>query len=526
MKTLRLLMLAVILTSWAHTAQAHHDTAFDEECIMSVKEPDQFIRRCGTDWHYHGMLDSATPDEKRGEHFCFLAQKMDPTYAQQISKSDSSDERRYWQEFRAGFQILFDHYCKDWDGTESVTAKQLRGKNKTSKIETEAVSDIGDEYNGDELFKFEKCKASIWDGIATFYPCAASCNALLGKAGPKRGLVGSIEENCSKEKIAQSSNPTVAVEQCEAMKELFEQHCSVQEAHSTQQDAPDDRTAQSQNVEMQREVRKLVQRGLASLGFDPGPADGLFGPKTRAAIRGWRAANALDATGHLTMPEAEALAAVGAETSETQEEAHSTGCSVANHESALLDLTDTLFDLTDATAAAEEAYAQLIRNADPGREHTSVVVDDLERLIDNLFAVRSKLDRNNLEHLRDQEKAEREVMGLCIDDHYRAKRVASSCADELREYRRAIRSLTILAEDLIVLIGNAESAGGDITINASTTWPTSAARTKVRNEDLDRMNRLIREAKDIGRQLEGDIRAERHPRKDAYNCVRQMPTYY
>ena len=67
---------------------------------------------------------------------------------------------------------------------------------------------------------------------------------------------------------------------------------------------------------MPREVRILVQRGLAFLGFDPGPADGLFGPKTRGAIWDWQAAKELDTTGYRTLPEAEALAAVGAETSE------------------------------------------------------------------------------------------------------------------------------------------------------------------------------------------------------------------
>ena len=36
-----------------------------------------------------------------------------------------------------------------------------------------------------------------------------------------------------------------------------------------------------------RKTKILVQRGLASLKFNPGPADGAFGPKTRKAIRGW-----------------------------------------------------------------------------------------------------------------------------------------------------------------------------------------------------------------------------------------------
>ncbi|MDE0392104.1 MAG: peptidoglycan-binding domain-containing protein [Rhodospirillales bacterium] len=201
-------------------------------------------------------------------------------------------------------------------------------------------------------------------------------------------------------------------------------------------------------------------------------------------------------------------------------------CSVTGHESALFDLTDPILDLADATVRAEDAYAQLVQNADPDADHTSVVVEDLKRLIDDLFAAGSKLDRNNLDHLHGQERAEREVMDLCIDDHYRAKRVASSCTNELRDYRRVIRSLAILTEDLVFVIGNAQSAGADITSNASTLWPTTEARTDVRNEDLDRMDRLIREAKTIRSQLEGEVRAERHPRRALYDCIRQTPEYY
>ena len=62
-----------------------------------------------------------------------------------------------------------------------------------------------------------------------------------------------------------------------------------------------------------REQRIHVQRGLASLGFEGGPADGVFGPKTRAGLRNWQDAKGLAATGYLSMTAAEALAAVGME---------------------------------------------------------------------------------------------------------------------------------------------------------------------------------------------------------------------
>ena len=60
------------------------------------------------------------------------------------------------------------------------------------------------------------------------------------------------------------------------------------------------------------EERLQVQQGLAALGFDAGPADGMFGPRTRSAIREWQQAKGLETTGYLSREEAEVLAAAGA----------------------------------------------------------------------------------------------------------------------------------------------------------------------------------------------------------------------
>jgi len=46
--------------------------------------------------------------------------------------------------------------------------------------------------------------------------------------------------------------------------------------------------------------RMTAQRALASLGFDPGPADGLVGLKTRDALRAWQKARGLTADGYLS----------------------------------------------------------------------------------------------------------------------------------------------------------------------------------------------------------------------------------
>lgn len=57
--------------------------------------------------------------------------------------------------------------------------------------------------------------------------------------------------------------------------------------------------------------RKTIQSGLAYLGFDPGPIDGMFGPLTRAALRSWQKAMGAEATGWLTLSAAEELKTAG-----------------------------------------------------------------------------------------------------------------------------------------------------------------------------------------------------------------------
>ena len=57
--------------------------------------------------------------------------------------------------------------------------------------------------------------------------------------------------------------------------------------------------------DLDREKRKLVQRGLASLGLYKGFVDGAFGPKTSGAIRSWQKAKGYGETGKLTKEQAD-----------------------------------------------------------------------------------------------------------------------------------------------------------------------------------------------------------------------------
>ena len=63
---------------------------------------------------------------------------------------------------------------------------------------------------------------------------------------------------------------------------------------------------------LDRTTRRLIQQGLRNEGFDPGAPDGLFGPRTRAAIRAWQAARRHAETGYLDGDQAELLRAAGA----------------------------------------------------------------------------------------------------------------------------------------------------------------------------------------------------------------------
>ena len=73
-------------------------------------------------------------------------------------------------------------------------------------------------------------------------------------------------------------------------------------------------------------TRRQIQLGLRSAGFDPGGADGLFGPRTRAAIRNWQSSRGARSTGYLDGPQVEALRNRGAPQSPASGRGRGAGC--------------------------------------------------------------------------------------------------------------------------------------------------------------------------------------------------------
>ena len=71
--------------------------------------------------------------------------------------------------------------------------------------------------------------------------------------------------------------------------------------------AAQDSFAVEASLALDRSTRRLIQQGLRNEGFDAGTPDGLFGPRTRAAIRDWQQSRGASPSGYLTGPEAELL---------------------------------------------------------------------------------------------------------------------------------------------------------------------------------------------------------------------------
>lgn len=82
-----------------------------------------------------------------------------------------------------------------------------------------------------------------------------------------------------------------------------------------------DRVAIERALDLTRVQRVAVQRGLALLGFEVGPLDGIFGRRTRAAIRKWQASSGGPVTGYLDSDGANRLLAAGWRASSQQDPA-------------------------------------------------------------------------------------------------------------------------------------------------------------------------------------------------------------
>ena len=142
--------------------------------------------------------------------------------------------------------------------------------------------------------------------------------------------------------------------------------------------APTPQTVES-SLGLERLERRQIQRVLASLGLGLGPADGLFGQRTRLAIRTYQKGKGLAETGYLTGEQAEALLELSEETKRRADDA-----AYAQAQSSF----------------SQEAYGMYLRDFPDGRH----VVQARERA----SALRAEAERAREEARR--KRAERETV--------------------------------------------------------------------------------------------------------------------
>lgn len=70
----------------------------------------------------------------------------------------------------------------------------------------------------------------------------------------------------------------------------------------------DSASAAEAALALSRDQRRQIQAQLTSLGYDAGVADGLWGRKTREAIRSWQSANKVKVSGYVTAPQVRQIA--------------------------------------------------------------------------------------------------------------------------------------------------------------------------------------------------------------------------
>ncbi len=140
---------------------------------------------------------------------------------------------------------------------------------------------------------------------------------------------------------------------------------------------------------LERAERRQIQMGLASLGFDPGPADGLFGRRTRNAIGYWQTSQGATPTGHLDAEAAKALMAEAKAAAEmAAKRSFSRDAAMESLSKALHAVERIQDDFDRATMFAHLA------------EHQSKAGDDrgARRSIEEALAAKNRLDHDHWGH--------------------------------------------------------------------------------------------------------------------------------
>lgn len=118
----------------------------------------------------------------------------------------------------------------------------------------------------------------------------ATAPAVMPAAGPAEALPEAAEDDAARAAERQAAFARLTTEQREARQRQAEQTRLLEHWMRTRVEP----------LPMSRADISRIQELLAEAGFDPGPIDGIVGPRTRAAVEGFEAAQNLPVTGSVT----------------------------------------------------------------------------------------------------------------------------------------------------------------------------------------------------------------------------------
>ena len=187
---------------------------------------------------------------------------------------------------------------------------------------------------------------------------------------------------------------------------------------------------------LDRSERRRIQRGLAALGFEPGPADGLFGNRTRLAVRSYQKEKGHAETGYLDVESAKFLlaavppdAAISTATDDSTPLRTSEGAAAKSEPSRVSDPTEIFLasglSLSDWVLLAEDRLESgdyrslLVEGAGHLRKFGTIdtVASVVERAIGGLIEDIRVLDRASAQSALESVRRIKDVVGERVALH-------------------------------------------------------------------------------------------------------------
>ena len=180
-----------------------------------------------------------------------------------------------------------DSSARSESASDRLTAEQLAVKRLAAELELlfwDSIKDSG--HSADIQAYLDQYPAGTYEVLA---------RNRLGRLEQSAGEVAPREPDGSTETLAQApTEPTVS---------------AVTSPEEPSESPPLPLAAETTELSLglERSERRRIQSGLASLGFEPGPPDGLFGRVTRGAIGKWQSSRGEEETGFLDVESAKFL---------------------------------------------------------------------------------------------------------------------------------------------------------------------------------------------------------------------------